>query len=101
MIEAKDLNISRYSQISMASKQLNLKLPEKLFNTAEKYMKHNGFQNMQELIRESLREKVIDNSKFDESFTDKEIEYIDKIIAAAVKKGKFVSEEELNKVLLG
>ena len=38
--------------------QVNVRLPEELLNTAQTFAKTHGFGNIQELIRESLREKV-------------------------------------------
>jgi len=37
--------------------------------------------------------------KYDESFTEKEIKLIDKLIEVSLKKKLFATEEELNKVL--
>jgi len=84
----------------METKQINLKLPENLIKAAEEYAKSYGYRNVQELAAESLREKVFENNEFDENFSDKEIELIDKLIELSVKKNELVSEEKLNKILL-
>jgi len=81
-------------------KQINLKLPENLFEAAESYVENFGFRNIQELAAESIREKIFEKNEFDETFTDKEIELIDKLITLSIKKGDIVSEEEGNKILL-
>lgn len=84
----------------METKQINLKLPKNLIIAAEKYVKNYGYRNIQELAAESIREKVFDENEFDESFNEKEIKLIDSIIELSIKNKKFVSEGELNKILL-
>jgi len=79
-------------------KQLSLTLPKTLLDKAEYYAKTHGFRNIQELAAEALREKMF-NDEFDEDFTEKEIELIDKLIEASLSKGKVVSEQELRKAL--
>jgi hypothetical protein len=98
--KTKHLNIKRCFKISMAIKQINLKLPENLFNAANNYVKNFGFRNIQELVSASLREKIFDHNEYDESFSDKEIELIDKLIEVSIKNKDFSSEEELDKLLL-
>ena len=78
--------------------QINIRLPEDLKKAAEKYAKKHKFRNLQELATLAIREKVMEK-KYDESFTDREIELIDKIIDRTIKKNKFVSKEELFKAL--
>ncbi len=85
----------------MEIKQINLKLPENLVEAAESYVKNFGFKNIQELVAESIREKVFEKNEFDETFNEKEILLIDSLINSSVKKGELSSEEELNKILLG
>ena len=60
----------------MDVKQINLKLPENLHSAAESYARNFGFRNVQELIAESIREKVFEDNRFDETFSDEEIENI-------------------------
>jgi len=78
----------------MATKQLNLKMSTNLFNSAESFAESYGYRNVQELTLESLREKIFEKSDFDESFSGKEIELIDKVIEKAVKSGKLIDAEE-------
>ncbi len=80
-------------------KQINLKLPENLFEAAKDYIERYGFRNIQELATESIREKIFEKSEFDESFTKEEIELIDSLILKTLKNKEFVSEEELRKAL--
>lgn len=78
--------------------QMNLRLPEDLRKAAEKYAKVHRYRNLQELATEAIREKVTEKD-FDESFTGKEIELIDKFIDATIRKGDLVNEKELRKAL--
>ena len=80
-------------------KQINLKIPEKLLKSAQNYVKNFGYRNIQELATESMREKIFEKNEFDENFTDKEIELIDGLIEAIIKKKDLGTEEELIKAL--
>jgi len=82
----------------MATKQINLKLPMNLFEAASNYAKSFGFRNIQDLIYDSLREKVFENNEFDDSFTKKEIELIENLLTTSVKQGKVLSEEETKRL---
>lgn len=78
--------------------QINLRLSENLKKAAEKYAELHRYRNLQELATEALREKIMER-KYDDSFTEKEIELIDRLIDASIKKGDLVSEKELRKAL--
>jgi hypothetical protein len=84
----------------MTLKQINLKLPENLFEAAERYVNSFGYKNIQALASESIREKIFERTEYDEDFSNAELELIDGIISSSIKKKKLVSEEELNKALL-
>lgn len=43
--------------------QINVRLPKELIDEAKKYSKKNGYNSMQELIKECLREKITISSK--------------------------------------
>lgn len=81
------------------TKQINLKIPEHMFNAFEKYVQSFGFRNVQELALESMREKVFESGEYDEDFSEKEIELIDKIIAQTLKSKDWVSEKKLREAL--
>ena len=83
----------------MATKQVNLKLPPRLYSSAESFADSYGYRNVQDLLVESLREKIFEKSEFDESFSGKEIELIDSLIEKSVKGKKFAGERELLKAL--
>jgi len=78
--------------------QINLRLPEDMRKTAEKYARLHGFKNIQELAKVAIREKVMEKN-YDESFIPKEIELIDRLIDLSIAKGKLVNEEKLMKAL--
>lgn len=84
----------------MEIKQINLKMPGNLHQAAESYAESFGFRNIQELIAESLREKIFEQNNYDENFSEEEIELIDKLIENSLRKEELVSEEEINKILL-
>ncbi len=99
MVEkAKSFKSKRYLKISMAT-QINLKMPKKLYSAAKRFGEAYGYRNMQELIYDSVREKVFERSEYDESFTDEEIELIDKILEKSTRKNKLIGENELRAAL--
>ena len=81
------------------TKQINLKIPKSLFVIAERYVDEYGFRNIQDFALESMREKIFEKSSFDESFSEKEIELIDKVIKKSLENDKIFSEEKLIKIL--
>jgi len=83
------------------TKQINLKLPGNLVEAAENYVKNYGYRNIQDLAIESMREKIFEENEYDETFSEKEIELIDELIALSIKNKLFSTEEEMNKILLG
>ena len=83
----------------MALQQINVRLPANLITAAQNYAEHFGFKNVQELTAEALREKFMEKSEFDETFSDKEIELIEKLAEISIKKGLLGTEEELRKIL--
>ena len=78
----------------MATKQLNLKMSKNLYNSAESFAESYGYRNVQDLVAESLREKIFEKNDFDESFSEKEIELVDKIIEKVIKSKKLVDAKE-------
>ncbi|MBS3081847.1 hypothetical protein J4416_02840 [Candidatus Pacearchaeota archaeon] len=81
------------------TEQINLKLSKGLLEAAQRYAINFGYRNVQELVAESMREKIFEKNEYDEGFSDKEIELVDSLIEMSVKSGKLVSEEELKKAL--
>ena len=84
----------------METKQINLKLPKNLFRAIQSYVENFGYRNIQDLVIESIREKIFEKSEYDETFSREEIELINSLISLSIKKEDLISKEELNKVLL-
>jgi Arc/MetJ-type ribon-helix-helix transcriptional regulator len=80
-----------YMEIGKNTSQINLKLPSRLASMAKDYAEYYGFSNVQELIRESLREKI-----FSEEIRE---EYIQKIIKEE-QKNEWIGKEKSEKLLL-
>jgi len=74
--------------------QINVRLPENLLTAAVSYAEKHGFQNIQELIKESLREKT-----FEQPISKKELILVKKLTEISNKKNLFGTEEELFKKL--
>ena len=79
--------------------QINVRLSEKLENASNKFVEEHGYKNIQELIAEALREKVIQETEFDESFSEKELELIDQLVELSIKQQKLKTEDELMRAL--
>lgn len=77
------------------NKQINLRMPKNLFDEAAKYSKKHGFGNVQDFIKETVREKLFE----DVYITKKEMILLDKLVAVSNEKNLFGTEEELNKAL--
>ena len=78
----------------MGTKQVNLKLSNRLYTAAESFADSYGYRNVQELAADSLREKIFEKSDFDESFSGEEIGLIDRIIEKSVKNGKLINSKD-------
>ena len=84
----------------METKQINLKLSKNLLEAVQRYSENFGYRNIQELTAECLRQKIFAENEFDETFTNQEIELIDKLTEQTLKQKDFSTEEEMNKILL-
>ncbi len=71
--------------------QINLRLPENLIIPSEKFVREKGYSNIQELIKELLREKIFDEDRLNKD----EIELVKKLENIADKKNLYGTEEEL------
>ena len=74
--------------------QINVRLPTTLLTHARKHATAHGYGTVQELIKESLREKL-----FDDEFTKKELAHISRRIKQLKERKDFGTEEELFKIL--
>ncbi len=53
------LNTHSYNKVLMST-QISLKLSDKMFDTAKNFADVKGFDNLQDFIRETIREKLFD-----------------------------------------
>ena len=84
----------------MTQNQINLTLPDNLLVAARQYTKRFGYRNVQDLATDCLRERIMEKD-YDDTFTEKEIELIDKFIDVTLSRPELLAtEEELDKVLL-
>jgi hypothetical protein len=75
--------------------QINLRLSDELLNNAKNYANKHGFSNVQELLKETLREKIFGESLI----SKKELGLIKKLIQVTSEKGLWKSEDDLMKAL--
>jgi len=85
----------------METKQLNLKISKNLLLAAESYALQYGYKNVQELIADSMREKVFEKNELDIGFSKEEVNLIETLIEKSLEHNEFISEDELRKNLLG
>ncbi|MBN1539123.1 MAG: hypothetical protein JW939_03185 [Candidatus Thermoplasmatota archaeon] len=71
--------------------QINLRLPDKLFNTAVDYSESHGYSSIQEFIKEVLREKLFEK----EDITREELDLVKMLVKASEEKGLYGTEKDL------
>ncbi len=81
------------------SPQINVRLPVKLLLAAEQYVENYGYRNMQELILEAIRDKIFREKKYDETFSEREVELIEKLLTMSIEKGKIKNNQAILKAL--
>lgn len=74
--------------------QVNVRLPERVLSKASKYAKQHGFSNVQDLIKETLREKL-----FGKHLTKEELKLVKNLTKATEENNLWGTEEELFKKL--
>lgn len=79
------------NQVKFNNEQINLKLPRNLKLWAEEYAGSHGYTNVQELIRDSIREKV-----FSEEVRQ---EYVEKLLKLDTPSN-YLGEEKSQEVML-
>jgi len=77
------------------NQQINLRLPEELLISARLYAKTHGFGTIQDLIKETLREKVFEEPEI----SKRELVLIKKLVEVSEKKNLYGTEEDLFKKL--
>ena len=81
--------------IGIMSTQVNLRMPEPLLASAASYAKRHGFGNVQEFIKETLRERLFEESEL----SKEELKLVAKLALASEEKKLYGTEEELFKKL--
>jgi hypothetical protein len=71
--------------------QINVRMSEQMLSSAKNYAKANGFDNVQELIKETLREKLFESSQI----SAKELTLVKKLVSASEKGNLYGTEKEL------
>jgi len=75
--------------------QINVRLSDSLLDSAKNYAEEQGFGNVQDFIRETVREKIFEEPEI----TKEELELVKKLVAVSEKKNLYGIEEELFKKL--
>lgn len=78
----------------MENIQVNIRMTGRMFNTAKGYAEAMGFGNVQEFVREIVRERL-----FEERLTNEEVSLVQKLANATERKKLYKSEKELFKKL--
>ncbi len=81
------------------STRINLRLPVKLQSAAEQYVENYGYRNIQELILDAIRDKIFRENIFDETFSRKDVELIERLLEASIEKGEIKNHHNVMKVL--
>ena len=82
-----------------ANPQINIRLPTKLQSATEQYVDNYGYRNIQEFILEAIRDKLFRDNKYDETFSGKEIDMIEKLLSVSIEKGKMKDQNDIIKAL--
>lgn len=80
--------------------QINLRLPNELKKTAERFAKRHGYKSIQDLAKEALREKLYEKESLKETFdimTNRKLVENIRESMKDVRKGRLISERELQR----
>ncbi|MEA1870372.1 MAG: hypothetical protein U9N09_09610 [Euryarchaeota archaeon] len=77
-----------------ANPQINIRFPPKLQSATEQYVDNYGYRNIQEFILEAIRD-----NRYDETFSGKEIDLIEKLLTFSIEKGKIRDHDDIIKAL--
>ena len=75
--------------------QINVRFPKKLLNSAKTFAEEHGFGTVQELVKETVREKLFNKPEI----TKKELALVKKLADVAEKRNLYGTETELFKKL--
>lgn len=81
--------------IGIMTTQINLRLSDNMIESAKFYAEKHGFSNVQDFIKETIRQKIYD----DPDITGQELELITKLVNVSEKKNLYGTEEQLFKKL--
>ncbi len=85
--------------MTSTSAQINIRLPARLQSATEQYVENYGYRNIQEFILEAIRDKIFRDNKYDETFSKKEIDLIERLLSASIEKGKIKDQNDIIKAL--
>ena len=71
--------------------QINVRLPEKMLVSAQTYVEKHGFNTVQDLIKELMREKLFEEP----AISKEELTFVKKLIEVSEKKNLYGTEAEL------
>ena len=82
-----------YQLVSIGSMnmQINVRLPEKMLVSSQTYAKKHGFGTIQELIKETMREKLFE----EQTISKEELSLVKKLIEVSDNRNLYGTEEEL------
>ena len=75
--------------------QINIRLSDEMLALAKQYSEKNGFSSIQELIKETLREKLFEKPEI----TREELSLVKKLAVVCEKNNLYGTEEDLLKKL--
>lgn len=83
----------KYQMVSdgIMGTQVNLRLSEHMLSTIKSYSKANGFDSVQEFIKETVREKLFE----EKPISKKELALVKKLVQASDRNNLYGSEKEL------
>ncbi len=73
------------------NQQINVRLPEKFLASAVEYANKHGFGTVQELIKETLREKLFEKP----DISKRELALVKRLVEVSEKEKLYRSEKEL------
>ena len=81
--------------IDTMNTQINVRLSGKILVSAQSYAEEHGFSNIQEFIKEAIREKLFEKSEI----SKEELDLVRKLVEVSEKKNLYGTEEQLFKKL--
>ncbi|RZB33133.1 MAG: hypothetical protein AEth_00052 [Candidatus Argoarchaeum ethanivorans] len=79
--------------------QINIRLPARSQSATKQYVENYGYRNIREFILEAIWYKIFRDNKYDETYSIKEIDLIEKLLSASIEKGKIKDQSDVIKAL--